>query len=160
VRSVTRLRRILVGAGVIVGGYIFTYLVNGLFGGYDPFYTSDGRRGYTGSLLSHDCIMWQPRFGSYYNKSRHDGIGLFFYPLLRLDQRLVHKTHCVWDDGFDSWSASLSEGDIHPKHREAYRRARESRSAPNHRNQRTPRSCSARISRRWRGAAAAERSAR
>ena len=48
------------------------YFIDAAFGGYDPYFTSDERSQYTSGLLMHDCIMWQPRFGSYYNEYRHD----------------------------------------------------------------------------------------
>ena len=62
----------------------------------------------------HDCIMWQPRFGSYYNPYRHDFICLVFYPLLELDHRFRHKTHSIADNDFPQWWASLTDSDIHP----------------------------------------------
>jgi hypothetical protein len=66
----------------------------------------------------HDCIMWQPRFGSYYNEYRHDFIGLVFYPLLQFDHRFLHKTHSLGeDDAFFQWTASLKPRDIHPTYR-------------------------------------------
>jgi hypothetical protein len=87
-----------------------------------PYYTSDGRSRYDGGMLVHDCIMWQPRFGSYYNEYRHDFIGIAFYPLLQLDHRCIHKTHSVGDDDFPKWWESLVATDIHPIYRADYRR--------------------------------------
>jgi hypothetical protein len=73
----------------------------------------------------HDCIMWQPGYGSYYNEYRHDAIGLAFYPLLQFDHRYVHKTHAVYDDDYPKWVGSLAARDIHPQYRGAYMRLME-----------------------------------
>src|SRR4051794_41963955 len=111
-----RKRGLLVGV-VLPAAYFGLYLLNATFGGYDPYYTSDGRSRYPGGLLMHDCIMWQPRFGNYYNEYRHDFGGLTFYPLLWIDGQLVHKTHSIADDSFPKWWESLTAADIHPRYR-------------------------------------------
>jgi len=126
-RILRRRTKVLLGLAMIPCGYVLSYMVNTHLGGYDPFFTSDGRRSYSNSMLAHDCIMWQPRFGSYYSQYRRDALGLIFYPLLRLDHGYVHRTHSVWDADFDAWSVSLAARDVHPNHREAYRRAKEER---------------------------------
>ena len=74
-------KTVLVRAGIILAGYVGLYLLNAVYGGYVPYYASDGRRRYDRTLLVHDCILWQPRFGTYYNAHRRDAIGLLFYPL-------------------------------------------------------------------------------
>ncbi len=107
----------LIGGGMFLAAYLGLYVVNAAFGGYDPYYTSDGRRRYESGLLMHDCIMWQPRFGYYYNVYRHDFVGLVFCPLLRLDHRYIHKTHSIADDDFPNWWAGVTEADIHPANR-------------------------------------------
>jgi hypothetical protein len=117
-----RRKKVFLIAVMIVVGYVGLYFLDAAFGGYDPHFTSDGRSRYSGGLLMHDCIMWQPRFGSYYNEYRHDFVGLAFYPLLWLDHRLVHKTHTIGDDAFPKWWESLADTDIHPTYRADYRR--------------------------------------
>lgn len=118
---ITRRKKLFsIGGGILLAGYVGCYLLNAAFGGYDPHYTSDGRSRYEGSLFMHDCIMWQPRFGSYYNEYRHDFIGLVFYPLLQLDHRLFHKTHSIADDDFPKWWKGLTDADIHPAYRSDY----------------------------------------
>ncbi len=108
--------------GIALAVYFGLYLLDAAFGGYDPYYTSDGRLSYGGGILMHDCIMWQPSFGSYYNEYQHDFIGIAFYPLLQLDHRYIHKTHSVIDDDFPKWWESLAAMDIHPKYRNDYTR--------------------------------------
>jgi hypothetical protein len=124
--SMTRRKKLLwIGCGGVPVAYVLLYLLNAAFGGYDPHWTSDGRWRYESGLLMHDCIMWQPRFGSYYNEYRHDLLGLAFYPLLQLDQRYIHKTHSLEeDDSFVKWVNSLTDADIHPLYRADYRRAK------------------------------------
>lgn len=120
--SLKRRKKILLIAAMIFVGYVGLYFLDAAFGGYDPNFTSDGRSQYHGGLLMHDCIMWEPRFGSYYNESQHDFIGLTFYPLLWLDHRLIHATHSIADDDFQKWWKSLTDADIHPIYRADYRR--------------------------------------
>jgi hypothetical protein len=110
----------LIGGGILLTAYVILYLVNAAFGGYDPYFTSDGRSRYGSGLLVHDCIMWQPRFGSYYNEYRFDLIGFAFYPLIQLDHRLMHKTHSIADDDFPKWWESVTVADIHPIYRSDY----------------------------------------
>jgi hypothetical protein len=98
-------------------GYVVLYALDAALGGYDPHYTSDGRNQYTSGLLVHDCIMWQPRFGCYYNDYRYDAIGIAFYPLIRLDRDFVHKTHRIADADFPKWCESLTDNQIHPNYR-------------------------------------------
>ncbi len=117
-----RRKKILLIAAAILGGYFGLYFLDAAIGGYDPYFTSDGRSRYSGGLLMHDCVMWQPRFGSYYNKYRHDFTGLAFYPLLWLDHRFIHKTHSISDDDFPKWWVSLADSDIHPIYRADYSR--------------------------------------
>jgi hypothetical protein len=119
---ILRIKRVLMAGGIILAAYFGLYFLNAAFGGYDPYYTSDGRSRYEGSLLMHDCIMWQPRFGSYYNEYRHDFGGIAFYPLLQLDHRYIHKTHSVADDDFPKWWESLAVTGIHTKCRNDYTR--------------------------------------
>jgi hypothetical protein len=119
---ILRTKRILMVGGVLLAVYFGLYFLNAAFGGYDPYYTSDGRSRYGAGLLVHDCIMWQPRFGSYYNEYRHDLIGIAFYPLLQLDHRFIHKTHSIGDDDFPKWWESLAATDLHPKYRSDYTR--------------------------------------
>jgi hypothetical protein len=119
-----RRKKILLIAVTIVVGYVGLYFLDRTFGGYDPYFTSDGRSRYSGGLLMHDCLMWQPRFGSYYNEYRHDFVGLAFYPLLWLDHRFAHRTHSVIDDDFPKWWQSLADTDIHPIYRADYGRWR------------------------------------
>jgi hypothetical protein len=116
-RMSRRKKLLVIGCGVFPVTYLLLYVINAAFGGYDPDFTSDGRSRYDGGLLMHDCIMWQPRFGSYYNEYRHDLIGLVFYPLLQLDHRYIHKTQSIADDDFFQWTASLTPRDIHPAYR-------------------------------------------
>src|SRR5678815_5488498 len=105
---VTRRKNIfLVAGGILLVGYFGLYLLNAAFGGYDPYYTSDGRRRYKVGILMHDCIMWQLKVGSYHNEYRHDFIGLVFYPLLQLDRRFIHRTHSLADKDFLKWWGSL-----------------------------------------------------
>jgi hypothetical protein len=115
-------KKIILIAVVILVGYFGLYFLDAAFGGYDPYFTSDGRSRYSSGLLMHDCIMWQPRFGSYYNEYRHDFIGLAFYPLLWIDGQFVHKTHSIADDSFPKWWESLKAADIHPLYRADYER--------------------------------------
>jgi hypothetical protein len=117
-------KRVLLTGGIFLAVYFVLYFLNAAFGGYDPYYTSDGRSRYGGGMLMHDCIMWQPRFGSYHNEYRHDFIGLAFYPLLQLDHRFIHKTHSIGDDDFPKWWESLAVGDIHPSYRSDFARWR------------------------------------
>lgn len=117
-----RKKRLLIGGGISFATYVALYLINTALGGYDPYYTSDGRNRYNSGLLVHDCIMWQPRFGTYYNEYRRDALGLAFSPLMRLDQRYFHRTHSMLDDDFQRWWLSLTDSDIHPRYRADYRR--------------------------------------
>ena len=114
-----RKKIVLIAVGILVG-YVSLYLLDAAFGGYDPNYTSDGRSRYSSGLLMHDCIMWQPRFGCYYNEYRHDFIGLAFYPLIQLDHRFVHKTHSLADNDLPLWWKSLTVTQIHPDYRSDY----------------------------------------
>ena len=114
---IPRTKRILLAGGTMLAVYFGFYFLNAAFDGYDPYYTSDGRSRYGGGMLMHDCLMWQPRLGSYYNEYRCDFIGLAFYPLLQLDHRYLHKTHSVGDADFAKWWESLTVADIHPKNR-------------------------------------------
>jgi len=111
-------------ASAFFAAYIGLYFLDAAFGGYDPAFASDGRRRYPGGVLMHDCIIWQPRFGSYYNEYRHDFIGMAFYPLLQLDHRYIHKTHSVFDDDFPKWCGHLAATEIHPTYRSDYMRRR------------------------------------
>jgi hypothetical protein len=115
-------KKMLLIAAVILIGYVGLYFLNAAGGGYDPYFTSDGRNRYSGGLLTHDCIMWQPRFGNYYNEYRHNFIGLAFYPLLWFDHRFIHPTHSITDKDFPKWWGSLTDADIHPIYRADYRR--------------------------------------
>ena len=115
-------KRVLLVGGILLAVYFGLYFLNAAFGGYDPYYTSDGRNRYGGGMLVHDCIMWQPRFGAYYNEYRHDFVGIAFYPILQLDHLYVHKTHSVGDNDFPKWWESLVAADIHPKYRSDYER--------------------------------------
>ena len=113
-------KRVLLVGGILLAAYFGLYLPDAAFGGYDPHYSSDGRSRYTAGLLVHDCIMWQPRFGCYYNEYNHDFGGLVFYPLIQLDHRFIHKTHSVGDDDFPKWWESLTDAQIHPSYRSEY----------------------------------------
>ena len=117
-----RIRVALISSVVILGVYIGLGVLNASFGGYDPYYSSDGRSRYRSGLLMHDCIIWQPRFGSYYNQYRHDVLGLLFYPLIRLNQQLVHPTHSVFDSDFPQWWRGVRVSDIHPDYRSDFAR--------------------------------------
>ena len=121
-KRILRIKRASIVVGILLAVYFFLYLLNSAAGGYDPHYTSDDRNRYGGGMLAHDCIMWQPRFGSYYNAYRHDFIGIAFYPLLQLDHLYIHKTHSIRDDDFPKWWESLLAADIHPKYRGDYER--------------------------------------
>ena len=110
-------KRVWLVGGILLGAYVGVYLLDAAFGGYDPHYASDGRSRYGGALLAHDCIMWQPRFGSYYNADDHDFLGIVFFPLLQLDHRYFHRTHAVGDDDFGKWWGSLTLAKIHPGYR-------------------------------------------
>jgi len=118
---ILRKRFLLIG-GILLAAYFGMYLLDAAFGGYDPNYTSDGRLRYGSGMLVHDCVMWQPRFGSYYNEYRHDFVGIIFYPLLQLDHRYIHKTHSIWDVDFPKWWESVVVADIHPEYRSDYTR--------------------------------------
>ena len=116
-----RTKKILQIAGIVLASYVGLYVLDTAFGGYDPYPTSDGRDRYTSGLLVHDCIMWQPRFGSYCNEYRHDLGGTIFYPFIQLDQQFVHKTHCLADKDFWEWQAHLPLEQVHPAYRSAMR---------------------------------------
>ena len=117
-----RRKKMFLIAVVVLVGYVGLYFLDAAFGGYDPYFASDGRSQYSGGMLMHDCIMWQPRFGRYYNEYRHDFIGLASYPLFWLDHRFNHKTHSIADDDFPKWWEGLADADIHPIYRADYRR--------------------------------------
>lgn len=119
--GITRRKRWLwFGGGGFLAAYVILYLVDAAFGGYDPYYSSDGRSRYGKGLLVHDCIIWQPRLGSYYNRYRHDFIGLAFYPLVQLDHDFMHRTHSISDDDFPKWWGTVTAANIHPLYRSAY----------------------------------------
>jgi len=115
-------KKIFLVAAAILVGYVGFYFLDTVLGGYDPYFTSDGRNRYSGGLPMNDCIMWQPRFGCYSNEYRHDFVGLLFYPLLWLDHHFIHKTHSIADADFPKWWEGLADADIHPDYRPDYKR--------------------------------------
>jgi hypothetical protein len=118
--SIPRKRRLVLVSGTLLASYLGLYLFDAAFGGYDPHYNSDGRSRYTFGLLVHDCIMWQPRIGCYYNEYKHDSVGIIFYPLIQLDHSFFHKTHSLADGDFPKWWESLTDAQIHPTYRGEY----------------------------------------
>ena len=118
--------------GILLAVYVGLYVVNSLFGGYDPHYNNDGWSRYRsepwnkhGDELNHHCIMWQPRFGCYYNAHQHDLVGLAFYPLIRVDQHFIHVTHTVADEDFTDWWKSTTAVDIHPAFQQDFERMKQ-----------------------------------
>jgi len=112
-------KKVVITGGFLFYLYFFLYCFNSAFGGYDPHYNSDGWSRYRKASqrdapLCQHCIVWQPRYGYYYNGQKHDLLGLLFFPLLRLDQRLIHMPHTVADEDFTAWWRTAKPAEIHP----------------------------------------------
>ena len=81
----------------LLGLYLVSYAVLSFCGGYRL--VMSGRARPTGLAFS-DTFVWQPRFGVCYtfhtasgDDTHHmDGLGLLYFPLIRLDQTLVHHS--------------------------------------------------------------------
>jgi hypothetical protein len=113
------LARILWGA---LGLYLLTYVVNSLLGGYWLAPGRDGQHRFTpefGGLSIADAIMWQPRFG-HCCLGHADRLGVFFVPLIQLDQRYFHKTRYIVDPDYDTWLRRLSRSKVHPVFRQEF----------------------------------------
>lgn len=91
-----RKRNIIVSVGALAV-YVVSYAVLSLCGGYRLVMSGQARP--TGLAFS-DTFAWQPRFGMCYpfhtatgEDSHHmDGLGLLYFPLIRLDQAFVHQS--------------------------------------------------------------------
>lgn len=88
--SKKRKRRILTFA-IVLGIYCISYVVLSFCGGYRLIMF--GRPNPSG--LGHSDFVWQPRFGKCYqwgNGYAMDALGLTYFPLIYLDQKLVHQS--------------------------------------------------------------------
>jgi hypothetical protein len=75
-------------------------------------------------------VQWQPRFG-YVEKYDQNKMGAFFYPLIRLDQTLWHKTLYISRDADFTWiTQGMPVSHAHPSFRANYIKNRESGRAP------------------------------
>src|SRR3954467_2231019 len=95
--------------GTCIGIYLIAYIANSSLGGYWLEPARDGRHRFVpefGGLSLTDAIMWQPRLG-HCALGRLDGTGLFFAPLIQIDQRCFHKTHYLSDYQFKEWIEQL-----------------------------------------------------
>src|SRR5712691_4331249 len=63
--------------------------------------------------------MWQPRFG-HCCLGRFDCAGVFFVPLIQIDQRYFHKTHYLSDPTYKAWIDRLSRSKVHPAFRDEF----------------------------------------
>lgn len=77
--------------------YLVSYVALSFLGGYRLVMSGQARP--TGLAFS-DTFVWQPRFGTCYpfhtaagDRTHHmDGLGLLYFPLIRLDQIYVHQS--------------------------------------------------------------------
>ena len=89
-------RRIITIAAVL-GLYLISYAVLSFFGGYRLLMSGRTR---PFALAFYDTFVWQPRFGVCYpfhtasgEDTHHmDFVGLLYFPLIHLDQTLVHQS--------------------------------------------------------------------
>jgi hypothetical protein len=49
-----------------------------------------------------------------------DRAGVFFVPLIQIDQRYVHKTHYITDPNYQAWIRRLPRSKIHPTFRDQF----------------------------------------
>src|SRR5579871_6740422 len=81
-----------VGIGLFcIFAYVLLYIPNSMFGGYWGQPVS-GQMEYSPGLSFHSLFLWQPYFGynDSYNKSP---MGLFFFPLIFIDQNYIHRPY-------------------------------------------------------------------
>lgn len=125
-----KLRRVLFGITALACCYAALYVGNSLAGGYWLQPVRDGKHVWALSGFSmHDAVQWQPRFG-YVEKYNKDHIGIFFYPLLRLDQKFWHPTRYVSDEGDFHWlSKDMPVSQVHPNFRAEFLKNQEPRPA-------------------------------
>jgi len=113
------LARILSG---VLGLYLLTYVVNSVLGGYWLAPGTDGQHRFAeelGGLSIADAIIWQPRFG-HCCLGHLDRAGVFFVPLIQIDQRYVHKTHYITDPNYEAWIRKLPRLKVHPEFRQKF----------------------------------------
>ena|SRR6266481_8726702 len=106
----------------ILGLYLLTYVVNSFLGGYWLAPGRDGRHRLAaefGGLSIGDAIMWQPRFG-HCCLGHLDRVGVFFVPLIQIDQRYFHKTHYLLDPDYKGWMDRLPRSKVHPAFRDEF----------------------------------------
>lgn len=103
----------------VLGLYLLAYVLNSSLGGYWLAPGRDGRDRFApqfGGLSIADAIMWQPRFG-HCCLGHLDRAGVFFVPLIQIDQRYVHKTHHITDPDYEAWIRRLPRPRVHPMFR-------------------------------------------
>lgn len=122
--------RALLGATTLTFFYTALYIGNSLAGGYWLKPVRDGKHLCSLPGFSmHDAVQWQPRWG-YAEKYNKDNIGIFFYPLLRLDQKFWHRTRYISDGTDFHWiSKGMSVSEVHPNFRAEFLRSKEPRPA-------------------------------
>lgn len=90
----------LVVPGILVGIYLFMYIIFCMYGQYSP--TQSGKTRYQNGLSITDVEVWQPRFivgQLFYDidgklKFRGNTMGYIYAPVLLIDQKHIHKT--IW----------------------------------------------------------------
>lgn len=93
-------RKILFGVTAFIIIYFISYVINSNAGGYWKTPESDGSHSVLGMELK-TALLWQPRFG-YQSKTETDIIGAFYYPLIKLDRVVWHRTKYL--NKLDTWT--------------------------------------------------------
>jgi hypothetical protein len=102
--------------GSVLSLYLLAYILNSSLGGYWLAPARDGRDRFApefGGMSITDAIMWQPRFG-HWCLGHLDRAGVFFVPLIQIDQRYFHKTHYITDPNYEAWIRRLPRSKVHP----------------------------------------------
>ena len=107
--------------------YVVTYAVNSSLGGYWMKPKRDTHDCHVYGLSMSTAINWQPRVG-YQTCFVTDGMGYFYWTLIRLDRRLFHPTHYLSDNNGLEWCESLPIASIHPQFRQEAEGVRASQS--------------------------------
>ncbi len=94
--------------------WMVLYVINSMFGGYDAGVTFRGYDPETGRIRYSMVVRWQPLYGEV-KLGGITGIGIMFYPLIRLDQKFFHREYDL--SKTEDWDAihQLPVSKIHPK---------------------------------------------
>lgn len=96
---------------------MIVYAGNSMMGGYSLFPETLRRFDSNSNAISYKVVVnWQPRYGEV-SAAHRTFLGILFYPLVRIDQRFIHKGYDLLNPEDEAAVRNLPAFKIHPHSR-------------------------------------------